>query len=104
MQLISTSDTEKNCILDELEYIQMRDIPNIKEFLHYLSIFHASLCSAFSEALPLRGHGAGMRLRSGTNAPVQYHLTALKWDMLSSCVFNTSFANQALRVENSQVT
>ena len=49
MQLISTSDTEKNCILDELEYIQMRDIPNIKEFLHYLSIFHASLCSACSE-------------------------------------------------------
>ena len=27
----------------------MKDLPNMKEFLHYVSIFHASLCSACSE-------------------------------------------------------
>ena len=40
-------DIEK-IILPIAEHVQIRYLPNIK-FLHYLSIFHASLCSLCSE-------------------------------------------------------
>ena len=49
IQLIPTLDIEENYISHQVEHIQIRYLPNIKEFLHYLSIFHASLCSACSE-------------------------------------------------------
>jgi hypothetical protein len=47
--LITNHTMKEEQISEIVGCVQMREMPNIKEFLHYLSIFHASLCSACSE-------------------------------------------------------
>ena len=44
IQLIMTLDTEEKLYAHGLKHVQIRYLPKYK-VLHYLSIFHASLCS-----------------------------------------------------------